>query len=197
MTHFLELSFCCPTERVDELEAKLGYAEASSIKLQNGECSHAKPIVDGRWRVTKVTALFPLNVDLVPLRSTLSQFGCTDVRVDFIDGAAWQKELVQTQSTLNIGRFTVSAEPSTNPSDRVEIVLSPGMAFGTGEHATTALCLEWLGSLSLIGKHVLDLGCGSGILAIAAAKHGAASANAVDNDSHALKVAAENAEETM
>jgi len=72
--------------------------------------------------------------------------------------------------------------------------LDPGLAFGTGTHATTALCLEWLDGLDLVGKTVLDFGCGSGILAIAALKLGAARAIGIDNDPQALTASRDNAE---
>ncbi|HTA64579.1 MAG TPA: 50S ribosomal protein L11 methyltransferase, partial [Xanthomonadaceae bacterium] len=72
--------------------------------------------------------------------------------------------------------------------------LDPGLAFGSGTHATTALCLQWLESLDLRGKSVLDLGCGSGILAIAALKLGAAHATGIDNDPQALLASCDNGE---
>jgi ribosomal protein L11 methyltransferase len=77
--------------------------------------------------------------------------------------------------------------------DEIEIALDPGMAFGTGTHPTTQLCLEALEARPLTGVNVLDLGCGSGILAIGAAKLGAARVLAVDNDPLAVKIALENA----
>ena len=75
----------------------------------------------------------------------------------------------------------------------VIVWLDPGLAFGTGTHATTALCLEWLDAAQLAGERVLDVGTGSGILAIAALALGAASARAVDIDPQALVAARENA----
>jgi len=75
----------------------------------------------------------------------------------------------------------------------VAVELDPGLAFGTGTHATTALCLEWLDSLDLAGRRVIDVGCGSGILAIAALKLGAAHAVAIDHDPQALLATRENA----
>lgn len=75
----------------------------------------------------------------------------------------------------------------------VIVSLDPGLAFGTGSHPTTALCLEWLDGIELAGKTVLDYGCGSGILAIAALKLGAARAIAVDHDPQALSATAANA----
>ena len=78
--------------------------------------------------------------------------------------------------------------------DLVVVRLDPGLAFGSGTHPTTALCLEWLDGLQLAGKTVTDYGCGSGILAIAALKLGAASAVGVDNDPQALVASRDNAE---
>jgi ribosomal protein L11 methyltransferase len=79
-------------------------------------------------------------------------------------------------------------------ADGVIVRLDPGLAFGSGTHPTTALCLEWLDSLDLHGKAVLDFGCGSGILALAALKLGAARAVGVDNDPQALLATVDNAE---
>lgn len=78
-------------------------------------------------------------------------------------------------------------------STAVKITLDPGMAFGTGSHATTALCLSWLAGQSLEQKEVIDFGCGSGILAIAAAKLGARRVRAVDIDRQALLATEANA----
>jgi ribosomal protein L11 methyltransferase len=80
------------------------------------------------------------------------------------------------------------------PDDhRACIRLDPGLAFGTGSHATTALCLEWLAGIALGGKEVIDYGCGSGILAIAAVMLGARGARCVDSDAAALLTARDNA----
>ena len=76
---------------------------------------------------------------------------------------------------------------------RLALIIDPGLAFGTGSHATTHLCLEWLEQADLAGRRVIDYGCGSGILAIAAARLGAAQVTAIDIDPQALASATENA----
>jgi ribosomal protein L11 methyltransferase len=81
--------------------------------------------------------------------------------------------------------------PASGP---IIIRLDPGLAFGTGTHATTAMCLEWLDGAQLAGKRVIDFGCGSGVLAVAALKLGAAHATAVDIDPQALIATRDNAQ---
>jgi ribosomal protein L11 methyltransferase len=93
-----------------------------------------------------------------------------------------------------VGRSSASCARGTSASMRVVVRLDPGLAFGSGTHPTTALCLEWLDGIQLSGKTVTDFGCGSGILAIAALKLGAASAIGIDNDPQALTASADNAE---
>lgn len=93
-------------------------------------------------------------------------------------------------------RLWIHPKGSEPFSDDIAVVhLDPGLAFGTGTHATTALCLEWLDSLSLEDKTVLDYGCGSGVLAIAALKLGCQSATAMDIDPQALIATEQNADD--
>jgi len=102
---------------------------------------------------------------------------------------SWKAEFVP----IRIGAFVVRPTWSEPTVDAVELVLDPGMAFGTGLHPTTQQCLEALSTLQLAGKSVLDVGTGSGILAIAAAKRGASPVVAVDTDTLAVDAARENA----
>ncbi len=93
-----------------------------------------------------------------------------------------------------IDRSSASCARGTSASMRVVVRLDPGLAFGTGTHPTTALCLEWLDRTDLTGKTVIDFGCGSGVLAIAALKLGAARVLGIDNDPQALSASRDNAE---
>ena len=79
--------------------------------------------------------------------------------------------------------------------EAVNLMLDPGLAFGTGTHPTTALCLQWLDNASLAGKQILDFGCGSGVLAIASLMLGAEHCDAVDIDPQALEATKDNASE--
>src|SRR5699024_3693465 len=106
----------------------------------------------------------------------------------------WQNSWKQYYHAMDIGR-RLAIVPSWEryDTDRTVITLDPGMAFGTGTHETTALCLEVLDEVIAGGERVLDIGTGSGILAIAALKLGAAAAEGVDIDPMAVRTACENA----
>jgi ribosomal protein L11 methyltransferase len=107
----------------------------------------------------------------------------------------WLESWKAQFTPLRIGRFLVRPSWSDAPRDpdAIEIVLDPGMAFGTGLHPTTQQCLEALSTIALEAKGLLDVGTGSGILAIAAAKRGASPVVAVDTDAIAVEAARDNA----
>jgi ribosomal protein L11 methyltransferase len=116
-----------------------------------------------------------------------------DVGVRRIADEDWLESWKAQFTPIGIGPFFVRPSWSTARAMGVEIVLDPGMAFGTGLHPTTRQCLEAVGELDVAGRTVLDVGTGSGILAVAAAKRGAARVVAVDTDPLAVRAAAENA----
>lgn len=118
-----------------------------------------------------------------------------EVEVRRIEDEDWLESWKSQFTPVRIGPFYI--RPSWTDPDHdagIEIVLDPGMAFGTGLHPTTRQCLEAVGALPLEGRSVLDVGTGSGILAIGAAKRGARPVVAVDTDPLAVKAAVENAQ---
>jgi ribosomal protein L11 methyltransferase len=156
--------------------------------------------LDGRtplWPVCDVTGLFdPATMPAEPER-LFSDAGLTvlNVRTGELDEQQWQSVWRDHfEPRLFGGRLCICPswrEPLAG-SERV-IRIDPGMAFGTGNHATTALCLEWIACDSKIaGSRVLDYGCGSGILALAAAARGAVSVHACDIDAQAMSVCRHN-----
>jgi ribosomal protein L11 methyltransferase len=152
------------------------------------------------WPELTLTALFPVEIDkldlLVALDADIPAHILQTAKFAHVDDKDWTRVWMDTYQPMQFGkRLWIVPTTHTPPDpDAVNIRLDPGLAFGTGTHPTTALCLAWLDGLDLHGKTVLDFGCGSGILAIAALKLGAKHAYGVDNDPQALIASRENAQ---
>ena len=151
------------------------------------------------WSDTRLTALFTADADFESLRTDLEQTLAIDAlpdnHVEALADCAWERQWLKDFGPMRFGeRLWVSPEGFTiDADDAVVVRLDPGLAFGTGTHATTALCLEWLDKIDIADKTLLDFGCGSGILAIAALKLGAKSVTAVDIDLQAITATRQNA----
>jgi ribosomal protein L11 methyltransferase len=150
------------------------------------------------WARNRVIGLFPEHADVASVmrevRASMA-LPVTDPEIDLLPDADWAFAWMAHYKPFEVtpGLWICPTWMTPPQPDALTILLDPGLAFGTGEHPTTALCLEWLIGQHLAGKTVLDYGCGSGILAIAALKHGAAAAIGVDVDPQALVIARENA----
>jgi ribosomal protein L11 methyltransferase len=150
------------------------------------------------WSHNWVTGLFPAGTDSAGVAACLhAQLGTKlpEPVAQALSDEDWTESWKANYHPLQISPRLWICPSWLAPPDpaAVNIILDPGLAFGTGDHPTTFLCLEWLSEQDLTGKMVLDYGCGSGILAIAALKLGAAQAWAVDIDPQALAIARENA----
>lgn len=151
------------------------------------------------WSNTRITGLFTGDVDLDIFRAALqNELGVERLpahRIETLEDRAWEREWLRDFGPMRFGQRLWICPTSHEPpgGDAVVVRLDPGLAFGTGTHPTTALCLEWLDGIDLAGKTVLDYGCGSGILAIAALKLGAASATGMDIDPQAVIASRQNA----
>ena len=197
-----------PPEAVEEALLELG---AASVTLSDaGE----KPILEPApgetplWAHVRITALFgPAPVsdsgqadatdDIGP--ALASKLGVPELpphRTETLADRDWEREWLKDFAPMPFGErlWVCPAGMPPGTPDAVVVELDPGLAFGTGTHPTTALCLSWLDGLELEGKTVLDYGCGSGILAIAALKLGASSAAGYDIDPQALVASTGNAE---
>ena len=151
------------------------------------------------WNTTCITGLFDAGVDmdavLADLRASLALDQLPDYRLETLADREWEREWLRDFGPMRFGVHLWVCPTGSEPdrSDAVVVRLDPGLAFGTGTHATTAMCLEWLDSIELQGRAVLDYGCGSGVLAIAALKLGCAHAHAMDIDVQAITATRENA----
>ncbi len=191
---YQQLHLTVPAEKVEELAARLERQGAVAISLSGeGAILEPSPGQTPLWPRVKLTALFPAERDLKPLRVALEREVGT-FEETFLPERSWTSAWREQFRPLRFGRLYI-APPSDPPREPglIHLKLEPGLAFGTGTHPTTALCLEALSALDLKGKRVVDYGCGSGILAIAALLLGAREAHAVDIDPQALEAAAANA----
>jgi ribosomal protein L11 methyltransferase len=180
-------------------------AGASSITLEDeGDDPVLEPLpgTTPLWPRVRVKALFDGTLDAEQLLEALqASIGEPLGRAYFetLADRAWEREWLKDFKPMRFGnRLWIcpgGQRPTGDPgAAAVLIELDPGLAFGTGTHPTTALCLEWLDSADVAGQRTIDYGCGSGILAIAAAKLGATAVDAVDIDPQALIATRDNAE---
>lgn len=151
------------------------------------------------WPATRLSALFAPGSSGPALAAALSialELGEGAVSHDLLDDRAWEREWLSDFHPMRFGHrlWVRPGGQAIDAPGAVVLELDPGLAFGTGTHPTTALCLEWLDSFPLADARVLDYGCGSGILALAALALGASHALAVDIDPQALLATAQNAE---
>ena len=209
---FLELSIPCTAEREARFQSAFDDVGALSVTLMDAhvdapdEQAIFEPGVGETplWQEMTLTALFPADANPGLLLTALESF---DPELDFssaqfrtVADQDWERVWMDQFKPMQFGRRTFivpwnqDIPPHAQQSDAAIVRLDPGLAFGTGTHPTTALCLQWLDGLDLAGKRVLDFGCGSGILALAALKLGAAHAVGVDNDPQALLATADNAQ---
>ena len=185
-------------EHVPTAEALLTLAGAETISLRDAADDavfEPEPGTTPLWPNVVLEALFPGAVEVEPLRQLLAMtFPGATATVEVFEESAWATRLAQPVKARAIGaRLWLAPATDTDvPSDRLVVRINMGLAFGTGEHVTTALCLEWLERHIASGMTVLDYGCGSGILALAALGLGARFAYAVDNDPQALTAARAN-----
>jgi ribosomal protein L11 methyltransferase len=151
------------------------------------------------WARSRVVALLDADTDVAALLVTAARMLGQPAPSFSVEPVAEQNWVQLTQSQFDpirvSGRLWIvpSWHEAPDPA-AINLVLDPGMAFGTGSHPTTRLCIEWLEREVRGGERVLDYGCGSGILAIAAARLGAASVSGVDIDPQAVEAARANAE---
>ncbi|BBR38328.1 50S ribosomal protein L11 methyltransferase [Aeromonas allosaccharophila] len=150
------------------------------------------------WGETEVMGLFDAETDPAPTIAFFQQIFGENVgyKVEQLEDKDWVREWMDHFHPMQFGErlwICPSWRDVPNP-DAVNVMLDPGLAFGTGTHPTTALCLQWLDGLDLTGKTVVDFGCGSGILGIAALKLGAARVIGIDIDPQAIQASRDNAE---
>ena len=150
------------------------------------------------WQHTRVTGLFTADTDMTAALAELQgQYGqaLPPLRIEILEDRDWVREWMDSYHPIQCGERLWICPSWREPVDpnAVNLLLDPGLAFGTGTHPTTWLCMQWLDQQDLSGLTVIDYGCGSGILGIAALLLGADKVIAVDNDPQALLATRDNA----
>ena len=210
-----ELSLMCPEGRIEEVSEALDALDALSVSVEDADAQTdaekalfgepgMPPPKDG-WQRSRVVALFPSEAAATEARAllTVQDFfdGCHVLGIAAVPDQDWvrltQSQFAPVEITPD---FWIVPTWHELPAQAVRSIrLDPGLAFGTGTHPTTRMCLRWIARQGALGPagnalgRVLDYGCGSGILAIGAAKFGAIDVDAVDIDPAAVESTAQNA----
>ncbi|MFT5575504.1 MAG: ribosomal protein L11 methyltransferase [Bermanella sp.] len=197
---WLQLSLDADRDSAEVLEDALLAVGAAAVTMQdNADQPLYEPGLNERpvWNLTRVTGLFDAATDIpATLISLAAAYGQTlpPQRVEILEDKDWEREWMTHYQPIQCGQRLWICPSWREPVDMqaVNLKLDPGLAFGTGTHPTTFLCLRWLDSQNLNVAHVVDYGCGSGILGIAALLLGASRVTAVDNDPQALAATRDN-----
>ena len=189
------------SQLVEALEAWLFERGALAVTLEdnaNEPLLEPGPGETPLWQNVVLTALFTSDVDLSSIRAVLPRTLLAEnskSELSRLEDREWTRVWMDDFAPIQMGpRLWVCPSWAEPPDEAlVNVMLDPGLAFGTGTHATTAMCLGALDAAMSGGESVVDFGCGSGILAIAALKLGASKALGVDNDPQALAASRDNA----
>lgn len=198
---WIQIRFQTTQTQADQLENAALEAGALSITFED---SQDQPIFEPPvgetplWDQLSVSVLFAASIDA---KATLNQMQIIldaelpPHKIEILEDKDWEREWIKNYQPMQFGQrlWIVPSWTSPPEPEAVNLLLDPGLAFGTGTHPTTALCLKWLDQTDLSGKSVIDFGCGSGILAIAALLLGADKVYAIDIDPQALIATKDNA----
>jgi ribosomal protein L11 methyltransferase len=198
---FLQLTFDLGTLDSASVEAACFAAGAFSVTLSDARADAVLEPAPGEvrlWPATRVQALFPGEAE--PVTTARAMAAALGLRPASIDARAlpdrvWEREWLEHFHAMRFGRrlWVAPSHETVADPDAIVVQLDPGLAFGTGTHPTTAMCMVWLDAHLEAGARAIDYGCGSGILALAAAKLGAGRVECFDIDPQALAAAEANA----
>ena len=184
----------------DMLMEETGALSATFLDAQDTPVFEPMPGETRLWGDTDVIGLYDAEADMDFVLNMLknSPLIADDFayKIEQLEDKDWEREWMDNFHPMRFGRrlwICPSWHEAPDP-EAVNVLLDPGLAFGTGTHPTTSLCLEWLDGQDLVGKTVIDFGCGSGILSIAALKLGAAKVIGIDIDPQAILASRDNAE---
>ena len=197
---WIQLRLDTNPEQVEQLEELMLASGSVAVTMEdNADQPVLEPAVGETplWGQTRLTGLYPADTDM---DAVLAHFpddilAQCNRRIEILEDKDWEREWMQHYQPMQFGKRLWVCPSWLEPPEpeAVNLLLDPGLAFGTGTHPTTALCLTELDGMDMAGQTVVDYGCGSGILAVAALKLGADFALGVDNDPQALVASKDNA----
>lgn len=201
---WLQIHITVDQAQVDFTETLLNSLGAVSVTLDDAENQDLLEPLPGEtplWNKVIVTGIYAQEegeeIDVNALTTFITaQMPEAPLRHEFLEDQEWERTWMDAYEPIQIGeKYWIVPEWMEAPeADAVNIKLDPGLAFGTGNHASTFLCLQWLGKTDLKDKVVIDYGCGSGILGVAALLLGAKKVYATDIDPQAVLATQQNAE---
>jgi len=186
-------------DTVEGIFIQLGAASVTLSDAGDNPVLEPAPGETPLWSHTRITGMFPGDADMDAFRNELLRaLGVGELpehHIEDLADRAWEREWLKDFGPMRFGKrlWICPTGGDVDEDGAVAVRLDPGLAFGTGTHATTAMCLEWLDSLDLRGRSLLDYGCGSGVLAIAALKLGCGDVHAMDIDPQAVLATRRNA----
>jgi len=196
--HWINVTAAASRDDLDLLESWFWDAGAVSVTVEDAQDNpiyEPPPGAQPLWGEILVTGLFESDVQIDILTNKLNLKGFQLRGIATLEDRPWEREWLTRFKPMKFGErlWVCPTGYSLEGADKTIIQLDPGLAFGTGMHETTYLCLEFLDSIDVTGMEVVDYGCGSGILAIGAALLGAKRVTCIDNDPQALAATEENA----
>ncbi|WP_294946406.1 50S ribosomal protein L11 methyltransferase [Sulfurivirga sp.] len=200
---WIQITTTVPEALVEPLSEALMAAGALSVtQAEGGQDEIFEPELGTTplWTDTRVTGLFEADTDgqavVRRVVAALPQLPSDQFKVEILEDKDWVRAWMDQFQPMRFGRrlWIVPSWCEPPQPDAVNLLLDPGMAFGTGTHPTTAMCLEWLDAHPPAGQRVIDYGTGSGVLAIAAARLGASAVHGTDIDPQAITASRANAE---
>lgn len=203
---WIQLQIPADPDNADQLEDLLMEMGAEAVSMEDAADQplyEPDPGTTPLWHQTSVTGLFDSRQNPEQLCAAIgdawhqqTQQSLPDISVTLVEDRDWEREWMEDFKPLQFGQrlWIVPSWHEAPDPEAANLALDPGLAFGTGTHPTTALCLEWLDGQNMTGQQVIDYGCGSGILGLAALLLGAEHVIGVDTDCQALDASRDNAQ---
>ena len=203
---WIQLQIPADPDNADQLEDLLMEMGAEAVSMEDAADQplyEPDPGTTPLWHHTSVTGLFDSERDIDQLCSAITdawhqqtQQSLPGIEVTLVEDKDWERAWMDDFKPLQFGErlWIVPSWHDAPDPEAANLMLDPGLAFGTGTHPTTALCLQWLDGQQVQGKQVIDYGCGSGILGLAALLLGAEHVIGVDTDPQALEASRDNAQ---